>query len=53
MMALPALLVSGHPSGLPDGLWIQGGDSPNLGTTIITVRYVGLTATGSITFWAK
>jgi hypothetical protein len=37
---------------LPDGLYIYGGDSMNIGTTTITVTYAGLRATGSITFWA-
>jgi hypothetical protein len=40
------------PDGSPDGLWIYGGDSPNIGTTTITVTFGGKTATGSVTFWA-
>jgi hypothetical protein len=40
------------PDGSPDGLWIYGGDSTNIGTTTITVTFGGKTATGSVTFWA-
>jgi hypothetical protein len=40
------------PEGAEDGLWIYGGDSPNVGTTTITVTFGGKTATGTITFWA-
>ncbi len=40
------------PEGQEDGLWIYGGDSPNDGTTTVTVTYGGKTATGSITFWS-
>lgn len=34
------------------GLWIYGGDSSVIGTTTVTVKFGGKTATGSITFWA-
>lgn len=37
---------------LPDGLYIYGGDSSAVGTTIVTVKLKRFTATGSITFWA-
>lgn len=34
------------------GLWIYGGDSATVGTTTVTVKFGGKTATGTITFWA-
>lgn len=40
------------PAGQEDGLWIYGGDSTAIGTTTVTVTFRGLTATGTITFWA-
>lgn len=40
------------PVGQEDGLWVYGGDSSVIGTTVVTATFGGKTATGTITFWA-